>query len=58
MDVVLVRTNLIRPRPLVEIGRRREVVEASIPEDSAYDDVSLMTYARVDNGRQYQQTRR
>lgn len=38
VDVVLVRTDLIRPRPLIQIGGRGEIIEATVPEDSACGD--------------------
>ena len=33
MDVVLVGSDFVAPGPIVEIGRRGEVVEAAVPED-------------------------
>jgi hypothetical protein len=35
MDVVLVISDLVSPRPLVEIRRGAHVVEAAVPEDCA-----------------------
>jgi hypothetical protein len=32
VDVVLVRAHLVRPRPLVQVRRRREVVEPAVPQ--------------------------
>jgi hypothetical protein len=41
VDVVLIVSNLVSPRPLVEIGRGAHVIEAAIPEDCAYIEVSF-----------------
>jgi hypothetical protein len=35
MDIVLVIANLIGPRPLLQIGGRAHLVEASIPQNCA-----------------------
>ena len=35
MDVVLVGSDLVRPRPFVEVSGRGEFVEAAVPEDGA-----------------------
>lgn len=34
VDIVLVRSDFVRPGPVVEVRRRGQVVEAAIPEDS------------------------
>lgn len=33
MDVVLVGSDLVGPRPFVEVGGRGEVIEAAVPQD-------------------------
>ena len=53
MDVVLVRTDLIRPRPLVEVGGRGEIIEATVPEYRAFGSVSIMVPTNEETRRMY-----
>jgi hypothetical protein len=42
VDVVLVVSDLVSPRPLVEIRTRGHVVEAAIPKDGACESISTV----------------
>lgn len=53
VDVVLVRTDLIRPRPLIQIGGRGEIIEATVPEDSAFGSVSIVVPTSEETRRMY-----
>jgi hypothetical protein len=53
VDVVLVRTDLIRPRPLVEVGGRGEIIEATVPEDSTFGSVSTLVPTTKETRRRY-----
>ena len=59
VDVVLVVSDLVCPRPFVEVRTRGHVIEAAIPEDSAYECIStVVEHIACCREQTYQQTRR
>lgn len=57
MDIVLVGTDLVGPGPFVEVGGGGELVEAAVPEDGAWEVVSMLGSGRRRDGGDYLRTR-